>query len=183
MIENKKIKWLIIYSSSIGVATLSTAWFAQPFFKEVEIPLVYFGILWAGLNITAGFTSINSHLFDKKEKNIKTLIIISLSTFVLFTALGLVMTTIGIIFITGIYCIRGIATPILRNAINQNTTSNKRATVLSIRSFIIRISFAISAPILGYIADSYSLSISFYILAIIVGTFSLLSAYKLRSLD
>ncbi|MEC7646315.1 MAG: MFS transporter, partial [Bacteroidota bacterium] len=78
---------------------------------------------------------------------------------------------------------RGIATPILRNAINQNTTSNKRATVLSIRSFIIRISFAISAPILGFIADNHSLNISFYILAIIVGTFSLLSAYKLRKID
>jgi len=183
MIENKKIKWLIIYSSTIGVATLSTAWFAQPFFKEVEIPLAYFGILWAGLNMTAGITSINAHLFDKKEKTIKTLTIIALSTFILFLALGLFMTTIGIIFIAGIYLIRGIATPILRNAINQNTTSNKRATVLSIRSFIIRISFAISAPILGFIADNHSLNISFYILAIIVGTFSLLSAYKLRKLD
>ena len=182
MLENKKIKWLIIYSSIIGVATLSTAWFAQPFFKEVEIPLAYFGILWAGLNMTAGFTSINAHLFDKKEKIIKTLIIMSLSIFILLIAIGKNMTTIGIIFIAGIYLIRGIATPILRNAINQNTTSNIRATVLSVRSFIIRISFAILAPILGFITDNYSLSISFYILAIIIGTFSLLSAYKLRKL-
>ena len=183
MIENKKIKWLIIYSSTIGVATLSTAWFAQPFFKEIEIPLAYFGFLWAGLNMTAGITSINAHLFDKKYERVKMLITISLITIVLFTALGRNMTNVGIIFIIGIYLIRGIATPILRNAINENTTSNKRATVLSIRSFIIRISFATFAPILGFIGDNYSLSISFYILAIIVGTFSLLSAYKLTKLD
>ena len=183
MIENKKIKWLIIYSSTIGVATLSTAWFAQPFFKEIEIPLAYFGFLWAGLNMTAGITSINAHLFDKKYERVKTLITISLITIVSFTALGSSMTNVGIIFIIGIYLIRGIATPILRNAINENTTSNKRATVLSIRSFIIRISFATFAPILGFIGDNYSLSISFYILAIIVGTFSLLSAYKLTKFD
>ena len=69
----------------------------------------------------------------------------------------------GLVFIFCIYLLRGIITPILRNEININTTSNKRATVLSIRSFIIRISFAISAPILGYIAENYSLANSFYV--------------------
>ena len=69
MVSHKKIRWLIIYSSAMGVATLSMSWFSQPFFKEVGIPLVYFGILWAGLNISAGLTSINAHQFDKKETN------------------------------------------------------------------------------------------------------------------
>jgi predicted MFS family arabinose efflux permease len=90
---------------------------------------------------------------------------------------------LGLIFIMCIYLLRGVVTPILRNAINVNTTSNKRATVLSIRSFIIRISFAICAPILGFLADNYSLSMSFYLLAIIVGLFSFLSAYNLTKLD
>ena len=41
MLESKKIRWLIIYSSALGVATLAMAWFAQPFFKEINIlPLV-----------------------------------------------------------------------------------------------------------------------------------------------
>ena len=60
---------------------------------------------------------------------------------------------------------------------------NKRATVLSIRSFIIRISFAICAPIFGYLADNYSLNITFYTLAIIVGVFSVLSAIRLNRLE
>ena len=37
-----------------------------------------------------------------------------------------------------------------------------------------RISFAICAPILGFLADHYSLSASFYTLAVIVGIFSIL---------
>ena len=40
------------------------AWFAQPFFKEVGIPLAYFGVLWAGLNFSAGITSYNSYKYD-----------------------------------------------------------------------------------------------------------------------
>ena len=62
MVDNQKLKWLIIYSSAMGVATLSMAWFAQPFFKSINIPLAYFGILWAVLNFSAGLTSFNAHL-------------------------------------------------------------------------------------------------------------------------
>ena len=178
MIENIKLRWLIIYSSAMGVATLSMAWFAQPFFKEINIPLAYFGILWAGLNLSAGLTSFNSHKFDKSEKG-NMLFYLALAMAVSFLFLGINTSIFGLIFILIIYLLRGVVTPILRNEINENTTSNKRATILSVRSFIIRISFAICAPILGYLADNYSLSYSFYVLAIIVGLFSILSALKL----
>jgi len=179
MVDNHKLKWLIIYSSAMGVATLSIAWFAQPFFKSINIPLAYFGILWAILNFSAGLTSFNAHQFDKKYENYKILFYISLAMPTSFIFLGYSASVFGLIFILFIYLLRGLVTPILRNAINENTTSNKRATVLSVRSLIIRISFAISAPILGYIADNYSLAISFYGLAIVVGFFSILSAIKL----
>ena len=179
MVDNQKLKWLIIYSSAMGVATLSMAWFAQPFFKSINIPLAYFGILWAVLNFSAGLTSFNAHLLDKKDNNYKILFYLALSMLTSFIFLGYNPSVFGLIFILFIYLLRGLVTPILRNEINENTTSNKRATVLSIRSLIIRISFAISAPILGYIADNYSLAISFYGLAIVVGFFSILSAIKL----
>ena len=96
-----------------------------------------------------------------------------------FIFLGYNLQFLGLFSFFLFILLRGLVTPILRNEINENTTSNKRATVLSIRSLIIRISFAISAPILGYIADNYSLAISFYGLAIVVGFFSILSAIKL----
>ena len=179
MVDNQKLKWLIIYSSAMGVATLSMAWFAQPFFKSINIPLAYFGILWAVLNFSAGITSFNAYQLDKKNKY-KILFYLALAMPTLFLFLGFNASVFGLIFILLIYLLRGIVTPILRNAINENTTSNKRATVLSIRSLIIRISFAISAPILGYIADNYTLAISFYGLAIVVGFFSILSAIKLN---
>ena len=163
----------------MGVATLSMAWFAQPFFKSINIPLAYFGILWAVLNFSAGITSFNAYQLDKKNKY-KILFYLALAMPTLFLFLGFNASVFGLIFILLIYLLRGIVTPILRNAINENTTSNKRATVLSIRSLIIRISFAISAPILGYIADNYTLAISFYGLAIVVGFFSILSAIKLN---
>ncbi len=183
IIDNIKLRWLIIYSSAMGVATLSMAWFAQPFFKEVGVPLAYFGILWAGLNFSAGLTSFNAYKFYNKNNNYNILILISLSVIISFILLGVNNSLFGLIFIFIIYLLRGIVTPILRNEININTTSNKRATVLSVRSFIIRISFSICAPILGYIAENYSLDNSFYVLAIVVGLFSILASFRLNNLD
>ena len=101
--------------------------------------------------------------------------------FISFISLGLNITIYGFIFIVFIYIIRGIITPNLRNLININSTSERRATVLSLRSFMIRISFALIAPVLGYITDLYSISYVFYILAFLIGTTSLLAVYKLNN--
>lgn len=172
-----KLKWYIIYSSAMGVGTLSIAWFVQPFLLELDTPLVYYGIIWASLNIITGIISYYSYVF----KNHNLLTYISLLMFISFISLGLNITVYGFIFIVFIYIIRGIITPNLRNLININSTSERRATVLSLRSFMIRISFALIAPVLGYITDLYSISYVFYILAFLIGTTSLLAVYKLNN--
>ena len=172
-----KLKWYIIYSSAMGVGTLSIAWFVQPFLLELDTPLVYYGIIWASLNIITGIISYYSYVF----KNHNLLTYISLLMFISFISLGLNITVYGFIFIVFIYIIRGIITPNLRNIININSTSERRATVLSLRSFMIRISFALIAPVLGYITDLYSISYVFYILAFLIGTTSLLAVYKLNN--
>jgi sugar phosphate permease len=49
----------------------------------------------------------------------------------------------------------------LKNYINQYTESEVRATMLSVRNFVIRISFAAIGPLLGYITDHISLASAF----------------------
>ena len=86
------------------------------------------------------------------------------------------MNYVGLIILFIFYANRGYATPLLRNYINRHTESNVRATVMSIRSFIIRTSFAIIAPFIGWIADQYGLNSAFLIMAIFV---SILGGYCL----
>ena len=174
--QKNKLKWYILYSSAMGIGTLSIAWFVQPFLMEIDTPLIYYGIIWASLNIITGITSYYSYIFEKG----KVLIYISLSMLILFILLGFNISIYGFIFIVLIYLIRGIITPNLRNLININSTSERRATVLSLRSFVIRISFALIAPILGYITDVYEISYVFYFLGLLVGLSSLLAVYKLK---
>ena len=62
-IDNTRLKWLIILSSFVGVATLSIAWFVQPYFQLIGIHLSLFGFLWALLNFLAGISSYNAYRF------------------------------------------------------------------------------------------------------------------------
>ena len=174
--QKNRLKWYILYSSAMGIGTLSIAWFVQPFLMEINTPLIYYGIIWASLNIITGITSYYSYIFDKG----KVLIYISLSMLISFILLGFNISIYGFIFIVLIYIMRGIITPYLRNLINIYSTSERRATVLSLRSFVIRISFALIAPILGYITDVYEISYVFYFLGLLVGISSLLAVYKLK---
>ena len=174
--QKNKLKWYILYSSAMGIGTLSIAWFVQPFLMEIDTPLIYYGIIWASLNLITGITSYYSYVFNKG----KVLIYISLSMLISFILLGFNISIYGFIFIVLIYLMRGIITPNLRNLININSTSERRATVLSLRSFVIRISFALIAPILGYITDVYEISYVFYFLGLLVGISSLLAVYKLK---
>ena len=183
LLENKLLKWLIILSSIIGFATLSMAWFAQPYFKSIDLPIKYFGFAWAILNLSTGFSSMNAYRFESlfSKKSLSLFISIGISLPILLLSGS--TPAIGLLMIFIIYFVRGIATPILRNLINEITESNIRATVLSIRSFCIRITFSIFAPLMGWVADIYSLQESFIMLGILVITVSLISCFKLVKLS
>lgn len=180
LFENLKLRWLIIYSSVMGVATLSVAWLAQPFFKSLDIPLFYYGILWAGLNITAGISSYGSHKIEEKYNTNNLLSTLGIFMSISFLLIYFSPNYLGLIFIFLIYYLRGVVTPLLKNQININTTSNIRATVMSVRSFVLRISFAIVAPILGYLADNKGLEDSYLIVSILIIIVSSVAVFGLR---
>jgi len=163
----KEMRSAIMISSFTGAATLTYAWFVQPYFQEAGIPVSVFGILWTLLNLSAGVFSMYSYKIERWLGMQRTLLFI-----VIFISLGFVLTSLevsfyGIAILFGFYMVRGIATPVLKDQINQYTDSKVRATILSIRNFEIRIIFAAIGPVLGYITDTFSLQTALLITGII----------------
>ena len=56
---------------------LDTESVSKPFFKSINIPIVYFGLIWAILNLSVGITSYNSYRIEKNMSPIKIMTIIS----------------------------------------------------------------------------------------------------------
>ncbi len=163
------LRWNILYSSFVGVTTLTMAWFVQPWFIREKVPTEYYGFLWTALNLIVGLAAMLAYKFEKKwgEKSVHSMF--NFAIIIGFIGAAWTHFTIGIIFITVFYFARGIATPILKNNINKLTPSNIRATVLSIRNFFIRILFAIIGPLLGYATDNLSLAYALTIAGVIFG--------------
>jgi MFS family permease len=172
LVESKVLRTHIIYSSFIGVGTLMMAWLAQPFLKDIGINMKHYGIIWALLNIIVGVFSFLAHRIEKKFTDLNSLFIVGLLSVLGYLLLSQNMSYVGLLILFVFYANRGYATPLLRNYINQHTDSNVRATVMSVRSFIIRISFAIIAPFIGWIADKQGLSSAFIVMGVLIAIVS-----------
>ncbi len=161
--ENKLLRAYICYSAIIGVTTLTMAWFVQPYFEQLEVEVVYFGLIGAGLNLAVAIPSFYAHVIESKVNTEILLSLIFLLIMTCYLTVAYIGSLWGLWIILLFYLTRGVATPVLRDYMNRHTPSNMRATVMSIRSFIIRVFFASTSPMFGYVADFYSLQHALYL--------------------
>ncbi len=157
MKEHKGLQAAILYSSVMGTATLTMAWFVQPYFVHLALPLALFGILIPLLNLITGFVGIHAYRVEQRLGRKGTILFIAACIPAGYLCMGLFGPLAGLAFLFLFYAVRGVATPVLRNQINEITPSDIRATVLSVRSLIIRLAFALLGPVLGWQADRVGL--------------------------
>lgn len=155
--EDKKLRMAILLSSIIGASTVTYAWFVQPYLALLQFSPWEIGVIWSLLNLSVAVVTLFAYKIVERLGKPQTLGVI-----VAFISLGYIVTgsinsVYTLIFVFTFYMVRGIATPVLKDYINQYTESNVRATVLSMRSFIIRFAFALFSPFLGWYADVFSL--------------------------
>lgn len=155
---DKKLSSVIWFSSIIGTATLCMAWTSQVYFVTEGLTEKAITPIWVILNLAAALVSAYAAKTQEAlgKKFALLLIVLFIPTgFIFMGALPflLVLPTL-VIF----YLIRGYATPYLRDLINKNCQSDTRATVLSVRSMVIRISFSILGPVIGHLDGIYSLA-------------------------
>lgn len=163
IIENNILRAYIFYSAIVGAATLTMAWFVQPYFKTLGLEVVYFGLIGAGLNLAVALPSFYAHVIERKMETKTLLSLILFLLIACYFTVAYITTLWGLLILLLFYISRGVATPVLRDYMNRHIPSNMRATVMSIRSFIIRVLFACTSPIFGYVADLYSLQYALYL--------------------
>lgn len=173
LIKNKKLKWNIIFSAVIGASTLTMAWFVQPYFRMVDLQLSLFGVFWTLLNLSVAITSYFAYKVEYRLGPTKMIVFIALAIPLLYLLISQIEIIWGISVLFFFYLVRGVATPVLKDYINRIAESHTRATVLSVRNFVIRILFAGIGPFLGWYTDHYTLTNA---LALAAGTFFLLAA-------
>lgn len=184
MIKNKSLRYNIIYSSIIGSATLTMAWIFPLYLAEINFSEIHIGTTSTVLNLIVGMTTLFAYKIEQRLAPKFTIWGFTLVITGAFIAAGYLHSIYVLPVLMLFYFSRGIATPVLKDYINRITSSEMRATVLSIRSLIIRANFSLLAPLFGYMTDRLSLSQAFMIIG---GIFMLLTGSSiilfLRSLE
>ncbi|MEX0987872.1 MAG: MFS transporter [Bacteroidales bacterium] len=157
LIGSRVLRRNILFSAFAGCATLTMAWFAQKFFEFNNIDDIWFGLLWAALNLTVALSSYFAYKMEAVLRPTGSIILISLAIPLGYIALSFAGLVWGFITLFLFYLVRGYATPVLKDYINRITGSEVRATVLSVRNFIIRINFSLLGPLIGWTNDVYDL--------------------------
>jgi MFS family permease len=176
LFKDRPLRRNILFSAITGTATLTMAWFAQPFFEYTRIDIAWFGILWTTLNLTVAITSYTAHRIERKLGQRGSILLIALLIPMGYLALSRFHLPGGLFVLYLFYLVRGYATPVLKDYINRITASSIRATVLSVRNFIIRLLFALTGPLLGWIKDVYSLPQALLLAGCIFLVISILTA-------
>lgn len=168
LFTNKSLCYDIMFSGIIGAATLTMAWFVQPVLMHIQLPTGLFGVVWTILNLTVGIAALYSDALNARLGENRTYTLILIFIVCGYIAVSFTLNYFSLFLFFLFYIVRGFATPILKGYINRQTFSEMRATVLSIRNFIIRLIFAAMAPFIGWLNDAFSLAFALQIAALII---------------
>ena len=164
--ENKRLLYLNMFGAVLSASTLAMVWFSQPYWKEIGVPLLAFGVLWAALNLLVAVSSWFAHRLERIFRFRNLFAALAVMPLVLYVAVALAGPHIAVVGIMALFWVlRGI---------NREVDASIRATVLSVQSLFSKISFAILSPFVGWIADIYSFTMAFYASGIIFGSISIL---------
>lgn len=177
--KNKNILWLMIYSWLLGASTLSLVWLIQPYLKSINMPIEWYGILWAIFNFSIGIFALKISQYENLFWRKYALVGLLLMIFVGYISVGLLNSYWGISFIFIFYCVRAWQDPIIEEYIHELVPSHLRATILSIKGMFGRFVFMIVWPLIGWLHDVYSLSFALIFSAFLFLIFGILCLFML----
>ena len=160
------LRYSILLAAMLGLASFYPVWLIQPYMQSINVPLVWFGPIWAVANLCVSFGSLLSHRIQYHLGARGTLILLLSLIAIGYTGLAFNQLIWGFAFYFLLTIMRGIQGPFLRLALQKQSDRHERASILSLKSLTFRLGFVISAPLVGMMADRSGLSFCFTILLV-----------------
>jgi len=166
---HKKLRFFLIYSFLIVGISEAIGYLFQPYFIEIGINVIYFGIVFFVGSLMAAIGAKYANKIEIRLGERKTLFFISLIAGTGYLVMGkYFLIPISLIaFFFASFAFGGFQ-PVIEDYYNRHVKSFNRATVVSFKNFLNEISFVIFAPLLGVITDTYSLGIAFITSGILI---------------
>jgi len=164
--QSRLLTLIILNSMMWGVATLLAVWTFQKYWQEINIPLLWFGYVWAACNLTVALVAKNAHKIEKSLGSPATIILMGILPVIGYFGMSFVEVWWGALFCLCFQASRGINSVILRDALNRRVSGDLRATANSVNSLGVRFIFIIFGPYIGSVIDQSGSSAAFNTLGI-----------------
>ncbi len=163
--QSKLLRLIILNYVSLGMASYIVVWAFQAYWKAIDIPLPYFGYLWAAYNLTVAVVARMAHEVERKLGSVRTLVVMMWLPVLGFLGMAYFASAVGVVLGLAFKISRGLNQVIIKDALNARVPANMRATANSISSLGVRLVFAGLGPVMGFMMDHQGYSFAFYAFA------------------
>lgn len=160
-LKSRIVRFAVPVLAACSVSTMLGVWLYQPLWQEKQVPVWLFGVLWAALSLPPALAGRWAHVLETRLGRTRILWFLPLPVILGYLILAFVP---GYGALAGAYLVpflRGLAQPIVGRYIHDETRSDKRATVVSIQSWVFRLGYFLLGPVIGWIGKNYGLSAAF----------------------
>lgn len=158
---------LIIFNIIYGFSSFLAVWAYQSYWEEINIPISWFGTLWAALNISVALIARFSHRIEQRWGASFVIFLVSMTPIIAYLGLGLTASYWSLFFMLFFSIGRSLNGAILQEGINSRVPSTMRATTNSFCSLGMRGVFFLVGPLFGHMLDQSGIHFSFTVMGLI----------------
>lgn len=152
--KNSRILWAFSFAAIMGFVFRVSFWLYQPYFDSVNIEVKYYGLIFFLFNIVAAISAKYLIKNISKKRPRKVLIKLLITVGFTFILPIIFLSPFSILILAVQQMVRGIYRTVLRFYINHQIKDEFRATVTSLVSLAMSLSFAIFSPFVGVSLDN-----------------------------
>tara|TARA_B100002003_G_scaffold181503_2_gene169593 strand:+ start:313 stop:1452 length:1140 start_codon:yes stop_codon:yes gene_type:complete len=166
LVRDPVLRRVVLAIPLYSLATFHVAWLVQPYWESQGLSLAVFGILWCAQSLTVALA--NKFGFEIERRFGASTLLVLIGTLPILGHFGMAWFQgwTGIVIGLLLFVCRGLNQVILVNALNRRVPSEFRATANSFTSFLFRLAFITTGPLVGYVAQTQGLVTALNLLGI-----------------
>jgi len=149
-----------------NLATFHVAWLMQPYWAAQGISLSMFGLLWFSQSIVVAAAAKFGFVIERRYGAVFSLMLMGVLPIAGHFGMAWAQGWSGILIGLLLFVSRGLNQVILVNAMNRRIPSEFRATANSLTSFLFRLAFIATGPMIGYLTEVRSLELTLNLLGV-----------------
>ncbi|MDP6536512.1 MAG: MFS transporter [Gammaproteobacteria bacterium] len=166
LIRDPVLRRVVLAIPFYSLATFHVAWLMQPYWESQGLSLAVFGILWCAQSLTVALANKFGFNLERRFGASTVLVLIGALPILGHFGMAWFQGWTGIVIGLLLFVCRGLNQVILVNALNRRVPSEFRATANSFTSFLFRLAFITTGPLVGYVAETQGLVTALNLLGI-----------------